>query len=332
MGGQGSFYKNYPNLLKVDKSRLKGSSLDKMLSLISPNNKVLDLGCATGYFAKLLQDKNCSVVGIDINPAAAKEAEQYCERVIVADLDNESAESLLKDEQFDVVTFGDVLEHLKDPWSLLESIKKNLKPEGYVIASIPNIAHGAVRLALLEGRFDYANLGILDDTHLRFFTRESVFQLFRKAGFFIETEEHTYLPWSTDSPLIPKINEKLYSPDLLRLISEDRTSEILQFVVRAYPWSLGREHEFLRQENSRNKEALNQVTLDLQELQLKLQNTESKLQDTESKLQGTESKLQDTESKLRETQLHLQSTLSTLEEIQMNKFWRLSQSLKRYLS
>ena len=76
---------------------------------------------------------------------------------------------------------GDVLEHLKDPWAILGNIKENLKPDGYVVASIPNIAHGAIRLALLEGRFDYTSLGILDDTHLRFFTRESIFELFRKS-------------------------------------------------------------------------------------------------------------------------------------------------------
>ena len=94
MGDPENLHKSYPNPLLVDKSRLKGSSLDKMLALISPNKKVLDLGCATGYFAKLLKERNCSVVGVEINPDAAKEAEQYCDKVIVANLDNESVESL----------------------------------------------------------------------------------------------------------------------------------------------------------------------------------------------------------------------------------------------
>jgi len=73
------------------------------------------------------------------------------------------------------------LEHLRNPWRVLEETQQLLKSEGYIVVSIPNIAHGAIRLALLQGRFEYTELGILDNTHLRFFTRKTVEQLFERS-------------------------------------------------------------------------------------------------------------------------------------------------------
>ncbi len=143
--------------------------LIKMLHLIDENKQVVEFGCATGYFSKLLTQKRCRVTGVEINPDSAKIAKQYCEQLVVADLDFVSLVEILPTQQFDIAIFGDILEHLRNPWKLLEETRQLLKPDGYVVASIPNIAHGAIRLSLLQGKFEYKELGILDNTQLRFF-------------------------------------------------------------------------------------------------------------------------------------------------------------------
>ena len=147
------------------------SSLAKQLGFVGENKSVLEFGCATGYFSRMLSEKGCRVVGVEINSDAAKQAQKYCEEVIVADLDFTPLDKILSQRTFDVAIFGDVLEHLRDPWQILESVRNHLNPGGFVVASIPNIAHGAVRLSLLQGSFNYQQYGILDNTHIRFFTK-----------------------------------------------------------------------------------------------------------------------------------------------------------------
>jgi len=85
-----------------------------------------------------------------------------------------------------VIVFADVLEHLRQPEEILSRCKQLLLPSGFVIASIPNIAHWSMRWNLLFGRFDYTNLGLLDRTHLRFFTYKSAFDLFEKSGYAVD--------------------------------------------------------------------------------------------------------------------------------------------------
>jgi glycosyltransferase involved in cell wall biosynthesis/2-polyprenyl-3-methyl-5-hydroxy-6-metoxy-1,4-benzoquinol methylase len=221
-----------------DAGRDDNTSITKLSHLIGHHKRVIDLGCATGLLAKLLVDKGCAVTGVEINPEAAKVAAQYCDRVIVADLDFVSLKELLAEETFDVAVFGDVLEHLRDPWGMLEAVKALLKPEGCVVASIPNVAHAAVRLALLQGKFEYEPFGILDDTHLRFFTRDTVQRLFEKTGYFIDVQDQTVVPLFSGSDLIPRFDQQTLSPELIAQVTQDSDAETLQFIVRAFPVSL----------------------------------------------------------------------------------------------
>src|SRR5664280_2280125 len=131
---------------------------------------------------------------------------------------------------FDVVIFGDVLEHLRRPLDVLRMARPLLAPGGFVVASIPNIAHGAVRLALLEGRFDYRPLGLLDDTHVRFFTRESVEALFRDAGLIpVQMRRTTAGLFETEFGGTPAD----HPPELIARILADPEATTYQFVVKA---------------------------------------------------------------------------------------------------
>ena len=161
----------------------EGTSHHYMVELIGSNKSVLDVGCASGYLAKTLGAFGNTVTGVEYDPAAAAEAEPHLHRVVVADLDQVDLAEAVGGDSFDVIVFGDVLEHLRDPLPSLRSARRMLNPGGYIVISIPNIAHGDVRMSLLLGRFPYGNLGLLDNTHLRFFTRQSLQDLLTDAGF-----------------------------------------------------------------------------------------------------------------------------------------------------
>jgi methionine biosynthesis protein MetW len=142
---------------------------------------VLDVGCATGHLGAALKRRGVErVVGIELNPEAAREAEAVLDEVVCGNVDAD--ELPWPDESFDCVVYGDVLEHLVDPWQVLRAQYRLVKPGGCVLVSIPNVGYWRVVVGLLRGRFEYTPDGSLDATHLRFFTRASVEELCRQAG------------------------------------------------------------------------------------------------------------------------------------------------------
>jgi len=159
------------------------SAHTKLIKLVGENKKVLEVGCSTGYVSKVLTEQNnCTITGIEVASEAANKAAKFCSRIITGDVELMDYSKELAAEQFDVITFGDVLEHLKNPGNVLTSLKPFLKNNGYLIASIPNIGHISIVLELLEGKFDYRSSGVLDDTHLRFFTKDGIQRLFNESG------------------------------------------------------------------------------------------------------------------------------------------------------
>ncbi|MCF6238698.1 MAG: glycosyltransferase, partial [Candidatus Marinimicrobia bacterium] len=158
-------------------------SRPEIQALIDPDaRRVLDIGCAAGKMAEEIKHKlSAEVWGIEPVPEAAKQAEDRLDKVIVSGI--EEALDNIPDQYFDAIIFADVLEHLEDPYAILNRIMGKLSPQGQIIASIPNVRHWSVVKELLEGRWDYQDAGILDRTHLRFFTRKSVGDLFQQAGY-----------------------------------------------------------------------------------------------------------------------------------------------------
>lgn len=146
-----------------------------------PGDRILEGGVSSGYFAKVLVDAGRRVDGIEIDPVAAEEARSVCDRVIVADLQAFDPSELPGD--YDVLLFGDTLEHLPDPAAVLRRLHPKLKPGGVLVTSVPNVANWAMRLALLLGRFRYTERGILDHTHLRFYTKRTLIEMLNEAGF-----------------------------------------------------------------------------------------------------------------------------------------------------
>lgn len=141
--------------------------------------RLLDVGAADGFLAGQLTEQGYEVTCIEGDPELAALAAGKCRAVVVADLDRDTPDL---DGVFDVIVYGDVLEHLKDPLRVVRTLARRLRPGGTIVVSVPNVAHAWVRLQLLLGRFEYAERGILDRTHLRFFTLSSFRRFLADAG------------------------------------------------------------------------------------------------------------------------------------------------------
>ena len=172
----------------------KHSSHRYFMSWIGKRQRVLDIGCGEGYFAQNLVQEGNQVVGVDMlaQPKQRDALEQY----VQADLDQGLAEALpaLGGRRFDRVLLQDILEHVRNPAQVLADCHGLLDGRGLLLISVPNVANITVRFALLFGRFEYAERGILDKTHVRFFTRRSARRMIEQAGYEIVAEKVTVMP------------------------------------------------------------------------------------------------------------------------------------------
>lgn len=159
-----------------------------LLSWVTPGSSVLELGSAMGYMTRYMKEElDCKVTGVEISAEMAKHAARYADQMIVGNLDTDPWDESIEGP-FDYVVMGDVLEHLRNPQKTLQKAVRLLKPTGYILSSVPNISHNAVLLGLLKGEFDYQSYGLLDDTHVHFFTRKSMFELFNGCGLVCQDE------------------------------------------------------------------------------------------------------------------------------------------------
>jgi 2-polyprenyl-3-methyl-5-hydroxy-6-metoxy-1,4-benzoquinol methylase len=147
-------------------------------------NKILEIGCAAGVTAEILKSegKAAEIVGIELVPEIAEIAQHKLNSVICGNI--ETLELSFEDQYFNYIIAADVLEHLRDPWAVILKLTPFLKHGGFFVASIPNIRYwGIIRDLVINGEWEYKEAGILDDTHLRFFTKKSIRKLF-PSGFY----------------------------------------------------------------------------------------------------------------------------------------------------
>ena len=153
----------------------------KLLALVGSEKRVLDVGCSSGYLARPLAARGCTVVGLELDPDAAEEARAVCEEVLVGDV--ETMELPFGLGSFDVVLCGDLIEHLRDPETFLRRVLPLLREGGRLVLTTPNVANWAMRLGLLAGRWRYTERGILDRTHTHLFTRGTLVETLERAGY-----------------------------------------------------------------------------------------------------------------------------------------------------
>ncbi len=178
----------------------------KLLDAVGTGNRVLDVGCSSGYLARPLAERGNTMVGIELDPEAARAAEEFCERVLVGDV--ETMELPLEPGSFDVVLGGDVIEHLRDPGATLARLRPFLRPGGRIVLSTPNIANWAIRLSLLSGRWRYTERGILDRSHTHLFTRATLVETLERAGYRVERIDFS-VPVPGDSDLLDAVGRAI---------------------------------------------------------------------------------------------------------------------------
>ena len=146
--------------------------------------RVLEVGCGSARLGEAFKARSplSKYFGVELFDSAAKEAAKVLDGVICSNIEQDTAVPLKLSSSFDTLVFGDVLEHLQDPWKVLTDLRKYIEPGGSCIACVPNVAHWSLVSGLLQGKWDYQDAGLLDRTHLRFFTLDSAVQMFQKAG------------------------------------------------------------------------------------------------------------------------------------------------------
>jgi glycosyltransferase involved in cell wall biosynthesis len=167
------------------------SSHSKILNLVSrfcSGKEILDVGASRGYLVEHLVKAGYHATAIEKDPQQAREIEVICEKVYTMDIEETVPP---QDEVYDLIIFGDVLEHLRNPWEVLKRYSDCLREGGKIIVSLPNTVHIIVRMMILLGKFEYMARGPLDKTHLRFFTKKSATKMVKEAGFTIDRVEVT---------------------------------------------------------------------------------------------------------------------------------------------
>jgi len=169
-----------------------GDRPDLLAYIPAGTRRVLDAGCASGDVGASLKslDKTIEVVGLELSPVAAAQARARLDNVVEGDI--EVTQVPYPDGYFDVLLYADVLEHLKNPWAVLANHRRLLRPGGTIVAALPNIGFLSTLLMLLRHQWQYEELGTMDYTHLRFFTRSSLLDMFKHAGF---EEVRLYRRW-----------------------------------------------------------------------------------------------------------------------------------------
>ncbi len=214
---------------------VENSSHSKMFRIIEENchnkiSRILEVGCSTGFFGALLKDFGHEVWGIEIDPKTAEVARSRIDKVFTGTIEEFLNDSNLLKLEFDYITFGDVLEHLVNPLDVLKKCKKILSDKGAIVISIPNIAHISIRTMLSTGKWTYNECGIMDRTHLRFFTKDSLIELFTDAGYCIDVIDRTIVGGNETETIVDP-----NTLDIVKKLSNDDEQEVFQYILSAKP-------------------------------------------------------------------------------------------------
>lgn len=200
------------------------------------SRNLIEVGCSSGALAREFKKINagCHYLGIEIEPTYADQARRYCDSTLSIDIEQAGENFWTEQTQRDCWIFGDTLEHLRDPWNILRKIRRVIPDGGVVVACIPNTQHWSLQVRLNIGDLRYSDSGLLDRTHLRFFTRQTILEMFEQTGFqvaggqpriFDEPQREKFLPLLGQLAILAGCDPKAVLTDCLPL----------QYVVKAVP-------------------------------------------------------------------------------------------------
>ena len=237
-----------------------------VLQLVGFNKNILELGAAGGSVSTVLKERGNTVVAVERDGRQLDRLQEICDEVLITDLNWLDLNLKLNTRKFDVILADDVLEHCLYPELVLLQLHDLLAPGGYVIVSIPNIAHADVRLSLLSGKFEYQDQGLLDRTHIRFFTRATFNHFVEDNGFSIDQIFGATVPigateFGRHDPNIPW--------STIEYIEKDRDATVYQYISKLVPvegWNKPTNNKELKDRPSQpTAELLAEISL-LQEL------------------------------------------------------------------
>lgn len=326
---------------KFDTKR-KNDSHVAIINAIKENSIVLDIGCATGLIANILaNEKNCQVDGIEYD----KEAFEICQKsksfrkvyhFSITDKNDEGYQKFFKRKpKYDYIILADILEHLVNPWEALINIYECLSEDGKIIISLPNVAHIDIIKGLLNGNFNYNNLGLLDTTHLRFFTFNSfcdfIFNISVTSNIFYNVERiekiisiPSYVTTAKEFALY-NINNYLEEYFILQNIIILTKSKDNKFYIKGKDEvnnnmfeKMLENYQFLTENNKKLVGLIKQ---------LKIQNSDMKIVNND--LKSNNIKLKD---KIYVTEMELNSNKACLNQILNSKRWRLMSKVCNFLN
>lgn len=208
-----------------------------LLKLIPADSKrIVEVGCSSGALAKEVKKHapTCHYIGVEIDSAFAELARRHCDECFVMDIETADHNFYASHSDRDCWVFGDTLEHLKDPWAVLEAIRGIIPKNGCIVVCLPNAQHWSLQVKLSVGDFRYEESGLLDKTHLRWFTRQTMLEMFEQTGFkfdtgfpriFIEPNRERFLPLIEEMAKSAGADQQIAVSDALPL----------QYVLRLTP-------------------------------------------------------------------------------------------------
>ena len=208
----------------------------RICRMTGQGKRVLEIGAGPGSITRLLKEHGqCHVTAVELDSEAIEKLSAYCDRVYQCDLNTPDWPAAFSaDTKFDVVVAADVLEHLYDPWATLRTMQSLLTDGGCLVVSLPHIGHQGLIASLAAGQFEYQDWGLLDRTHIRFFSIASMQRLFENAGLkILEAEFLVRAPEFTEFA-----KEWANTPEILKRSLEQCTyGRVYQVVIRAVPSS-----------------------------------------------------------------------------------------------
>ena len=258
----------------------------RIVRLVGYDKRVLELGCSSGHMSREFQRRGCTVVGVEYDAAAMEGARAYCAAVYPLDLNDPAwGDAVRPHGPFDVIVAADVLEHLRDPQACLARMRTLLAANGTVVISTPNIAHGGVIAGLLRGEFNYRETGLLDRTHIHFFTEQSLRTALEAEGYVLvhasPVNADQYHPeFSAQWAQLPEAWQ--------RALKETPSAQAFQVVMAATCPNTDEPLVAIRQETQRQLDASRQQR---DELSRQLSQRQTELNDARAQLEATSNQL-----------------------------------------
>ncbi len=316
----------------------KNDSHALLANLVKEKSRCLDVGCSVGYIGELLKaEKNCEIYGIEIDKEAiamAKMKKVYKE-IFNFSISNYNSQIYQKffssNLKFDYIIFADILEHLEEPYQILYNFSKKLNKNGKILISIPNIAHMDISKNLIERKFNYNKMGLLDNTHIRFFTKSSFIDMIKNINEQFKT--NLQIVKINNTKVIPSYINSY--PNLYKILNQDNELCTLQYI-----FEISKDEKLTKEiklkefhfydEIEKNISERNSFLEKILEQERIIKNYEKDLEKQKKKIKNLSDMKEEKNQQLLVTQQQLKDLSIVMEEMLNSKSWKITKPLRSF--